>query len=174
MGWFRSDERRQTRVDRRLDAIRIFTAELELDGYVAPTGQRITDILLRGQDLPFLPAGADEAPENWVLVSPSHTLVVIPPPLPGGSHWVDPGELIGMFVEVGPYQVVGTAHMRKGDVPDAEFPRRQPFLPLTDATIMREGSSHQFEVAIVNLSASVRVEPTDRPRNGPGDHRGGA
>jgi hypothetical protein len=158
MRWLRSGERRKK--DQALDAIRIFTAALELHGYVASTGQRITDILLRGHDLAFLPAGADVAPENWVLVSPSDILMVIPPPLPRRPDWIDPGEPIGLFVQVGPYQVMGTAHLRQGDVPDEEFRRRQPFLPLTGASITREGNVDRFDVAIVNLGASIRFGRT--------------
>lgn len=171
MKWLRRGERRTSRVDQRLAAIRIFTAVLELDGYVAPAGQRITDILLRGQDLAFLPVGADDVPDNWVLVSPSDILLVVPPPLSRGSDWVDPGELIGMSGEVGPYQVVGTAHIRTGDVPDEQFRRRHPFLPLTEASIMRQGMADRFDVVIVNLGASIRFGPTDRLTEGEGDRR---
>lgn len=51
MRWLRGGQQRATRVDQRLDPIRILTPVLELEGFVAPTGQRITDLLLRGQDL---------------------------------------------------------------------------------------------------------------------------
>lgn len=156
----RSGARRQNALDQRLDAIRIFTAELEFHGYVASTGQRITDILLRGDDLAFLPAGADAVPENWIRVSPSDILVVIPPPLPAAANWMDALELIGLFVQVGPYQVIGTAHLRQGDAPDEQFRRRQPFLPLTGASISREGHIDHVDVAIVNLGASTRFGPT--------------
>jgi hypothetical protein len=155
----RSSARRKNAVEQQLDAIRIFTAELELHGYVAPTGQRVTDILLRGDDLAFLPAGAEVVPENWMRVSPSDILVVIPPPLPATARWMDEIERIDFFVQVGPYQVTGTAHLRQGDVPNEQFRRRQPFLPLTRATISRDGENEQVDVAIVNLGASTRFGP---------------
>ena len=156
----RSSARRNNAVDNQLDAIRIFTAELELQGYVAPTGQRVTDILLRGDDLSFLPAGADVVPENWMRVSPSDILVVIPPPLPAAARWMDAIERIALVVQVGPYEVTGTAHLRQGDVPDDELLRRQPFLPLTGASISHEGGIEDVDVAIVNLAASTRFRPT--------------
>jgi hypothetical protein len=95
-------------------------------------------------------------PENWVRVSPSDILVVIPPPLPAPAPWKDAVEPIGVVVQVGPYQVTGTAHLHRGDAPDEQFRRRQPFLPLTGATIRREDDSGDVDVAIVNLSASTR------------------
>ena len=70
-----------TRESRELAPIRIFTDLIELTGRVAPAGQRITDILLRGQDLAFLPAGADPEPETWILIAPTDILFVSPPPM---------------------------------------------------------------------------------------------
>ncbi|HET6380168.1 MAG TPA: ATP-binding cassette domain-containing protein [candidate division Zixibacteria bacterium] len=40
-----------------------------------------------GQDLAFLPAGAEASPDNWIMVSPSDILVVVPPPLPTRPDW---------------------------------------------------------------------------------------
>lgn len=154
-----SSGRRKNAVDEQLDAIRIFTAELELQGFVAPTGQRVTDILLRGDDLAFLPAGAQVLPENWMRVSPSDVLVVIPPPLPAAARWMDAIERVSLLVQVGPYEVMGMAHLRQGDVPDDEFRRRQPFLPLTGASISHAGRTDDVDVAIVNLGASTRFGP---------------
>lgn len=154
MRWLRFGRRGD---DQELEAIRIFTAELELDGFVAPTGQRITDILLRGEDLAFLPAGAKAAPSNWLQVAPSEILVVIPPPLPARPGWMTTSVLVEMAVEVGRYEVTGTAHLRRGEVPDAGFGKRQPFLPLTDARIRRAESTDEAGVAIVNLGAGARI-----------------
>jgi hypothetical protein len=159
MRWLRIRNRQNKRGDRQLDAIRIFTGLLELDGYVAPTGQRVTDILLRGQDLAFLPAGADSAPENWIYVSPSDLQVVIPPPLRSRPDRLEATALIGVFVQVGAYEVTGAAHVRKGELLDEKFRRRHPFLPLTRAQIVRAGNVSRVEVAIVNLGASSRFGP---------------
>jgi hypothetical protein len=154
MRWLRPD--RQGRADSRLDPIRIYTTALELRGFVAPTGQRITDILLRGQDLAFLPEGAEEAPENWVMVAPSDILVVVPPPLPKRAAFRTRATLREVFVEVDPYRVTGTAHVEEGDVLDDAFRGRQPFLALTKARIEAGGEVTKLDVAIVNLGASTR------------------
>ena len=153
MRWLRSD--RHGRADARLHAIRIFTAALELRGFVAPSGQRITDILLRGQDLAFLPEGAEEIPENWVMVAPADILAVVPPPLPSRATFRTRATLRKVFVEVGPYRITGTAHLGGGEQLDAALRERQPFLALTKASVETAGEVAKLDVAIVNLGAST-------------------
>lgn len=152
MRWLRPGSKHENDPAARLEPVRILTPELALDGFVAPTGQRITDILLRGQDLAFLPRGADPAPGNWVQISPSDLLIVIPPPLPRARGWQEPTQLANASVQVGPYRVSGTAHLRAGDALNDDFRARQPFLPLTGASITAaDGSVEEVEVAIVSL-----------------------
>ena len=152
MRWLRAGTRMEQTADDQLESVRILTPHLALDGFVAPTGQRITDILLRGQDLAFLPAGADAAPGNWLPIAPADLLVVIPPPMPSRGGWPERLQLVEAFAEVGPYRVTGTAHLRPGETLDRAFRARQPFLPLTDATILRAGGEpEQVKVAIVSL-----------------------
>jgi hypothetical protein len=157
MRWLRPEP--QSRDGSRLEAIRIFTAALELRGYVAPTGQRITDILLRGQDLAFLPEGAAEAPENWLMVAPSDILLVVPPPLPKRTSFRTRPALREVFVEIDPYRVTGTAHLGQGDALDDAFRDRQPFLALTKAKVETGGEVTKLDVAIVNLGESSRFGP---------------
>ena len=135
-----------------LEPVRILTLELLLEGFVASSGQRITDILLRGDGLPFLPAGADPAPDNWVLIAADDLLAVVPPPLRSPS--VTQGQVIQRraFAETGPYRITGAAHLRAHETLDESFRKRQPFLPLTTATIThRDRQSEDVAVVIVNL-----------------------
>jgi hypothetical protein len=151
MRWLRPGAHRRG-AEAALDPVRILTPELSLQGFVAPTGQRITDILLRGEDLPFLPAGADADPQNWVLIAPHDLLVVIPPPLPPRRQWLEPIKLRGAFAETGPYRITGLAHLRSKETLDERHRAQQPFLPLTQATIAHaDGTSEVVPVAIVNL-----------------------
>lgn len=155
MRWLRPETQHEATSDQGLERVRILTAELALDGFVAPAGQRVTDILLRGQDLAFLPAGADATPDNWLLISPGDLLVVIPPPLPRRHEWRSRADRVDAFAEAGPYRVSGTAHLPAGEQLDAGFRSRQPFLPLTDATISRaDAPPERASVAIVNLDNS--------------------
>lgn len=152
MRWLRSGSKQENDPTGQLEPVRILTPELALDGFVAPTGQRVTDILLRGQDLAFLPRGAEPAPRNWVQISPSDLLIVIPPPLPRATGWQEPMQLAPASVQVGPYRVSGTAHLRPGESLDDDFRARQPFLPLTGASITAaDGTVEAVDVAIVSL-----------------------
>lgn len=137
-----------------LEPIRIATDLMELDGSVAPTGQRITDMLLRGQDVAFLPRGADPAPETWIAVAPADILWVIPPPLPPRRGWQSsPGE-VRLHVRIGPYRLIGCAHLSPGTKIEHGLGVAHPFLPLTAASIGRDGDQRieDVEVVIVNLA----------------------
>ena len=138
---------------RALAPIRIFTELIELTGFVAPAGQRITDILLRGQDVAFLPAGADAEPENWILISPTDILFVAPPPLAGRAPWRERRDRRVVALCVGRYRVRGTAHLAAGVEP-SQLTTRPGFLPLTDALVDEE----RFSVVIVNLARAM-IDP---------------
>jgi hypothetical protein len=162
MRWLRRGARDTSPVSG-LDPIQIFTNELELSGFVAPAGQRVTDLLLRGQDLAFLPAGAPVAPENWVAVPPAFILLVVPPPLPRPSPRQNLQRRHRVRIRLPGYEVTGTAYLEPGDEADADLTGRvQSFLPVTSAEIVRDGSAEPepFEVVIVNLGRSIesRVE----------------
>ena len=141
-----------------LAAILIATDEIELVGTVAPTGQRITDLLLRGQDLAFLPHGADPAPDAWISISPPDILWVAPPPLPDRDGAVasrSSGQRI--FVRIGPYRIIGVAHLAPATSIDHRLAIQRPFLPLTSASVAREtehasGAVEDMDVVIVNLA----------------------
>lgn len=137
-----------------LEPIRIATDEIELAGSVAPTGQRITDMLLRGQDLAFLPGGADPEPETWIAVAPADILWVVPPPLPPRRGWLPSAGEARLHVRIGPYRLIGSARLRPGTPVDRRLAISQPFLPLTAATIGRDGEERveDVDVVIVNLA----------------------
>jgi hypothetical protein len=137
-----------------LAPVEILTTEIELQGFIAPIGQRVTDMLLRGQDLAFLPKGAEAVPENWVSVPPSQILVVIPPPLAMRTPPPQRPQLRHLVVLVGPYVVNGTAHLPGGGSVAADLRLSHPFLPLTDASIAGGEEARTVPVAIVNLARS--------------------
>lgn len=149
-------------MDPDLEPARIFTPEIELDGFVAPAGQRVTDILLRGQDLAFLPKGAEPEATNWLSVSGADILVVIPPPLPARPDWLSTSIPHDVVVRTGSYTVTGTAHLPRGLAPDGRLVDARPVLPLTSAWIRRDGepdSSEPADVAIVMLANAASIEP---------------
>ena len=139
-----------------LDPVRIFTADLELRGFVAAAGQRVTDMLLRGQDLAFLPAGAAVSPENWISVSPADILFVEPPPLAQRASWQERRNLHRVAVRLPGHQVMGTAHLPPGYEVGADLAASHSFLPVTSAVVTMPGTAQteQLDVAIVNLDNS--------------------
>ncbi len=156
--WLRGPERRDD-PGNGLDPITIFTTELELSGFVARAGQRVTDMLLRGQDLAFLPAGAAVTPEAWVMVSPADILLVVPPPLPRAAGWHKDRDPRRVRVRLPGYEVTGTAHLDPGYEPGADLIGRQSFLPMTAAEIARDGGVTEAQhVVIVNLSRAARAQ----------------
>jgi hypothetical protein len=131
---------------------RIVTAEIELRGTIASTGQRVTDMLLRGQDLAFLPEGAAPTPEAWVAVAPGDILFVVPPPLAGPSAPPERYRVVEASLVIGGYRLTGSIHLREDETPGPHLAARQPFLPLTDVSIERpDGATESVAVAIVNL-----------------------
>ncbi len=130
---------------------------IELVGSVASTGQRVTDLLLRGQDLAFLPQGADPAPDAWIAVAPADVLWVVPPPLPARPGWRPSAAEARLFVRVGPYRIVGSAHIPPETALDHRLPIGHPFLPLTAASIARDRAeaAEDVEVVIVNLARAA-------------------
>ena len=142
-----------------LEPIRIATDELELVGSVAPSGQRITDLLLRGQDLAFLPAGAEPSPTAWNSIAPTEVLWVVPPPLPERRDWRPTAERTRIFVRIGRHRIVGAAHLAPGASAADAVAARHPFLPLTDASLASDDASapEDLGVVIVNLARASEI-----------------
>jgi hypothetical protein len=142
-----------------LEPIRIATDELELIGSVAPTGQRITDLLLRGQDLAFLPAGADPTPDAWISIAPTEVLWVVPPPLPDRRDWRPTASRTRIFVQIDGHRIIGAAHLAPEAASAAAIAARHPFLPLTDASLATDGepTPEDLAVVIVNLARAADV-----------------
>ncbi len=135
-----------------LEPMRVYTRDIEVAGHVRASTERTTDILQRGEELPFLPEGGDAAaPENWMSLAPKSVLLVVPPP-----HLSPPEKRLHrqtqqVVIRIGQYIVTGTAHLRPGYEDDLFLRATQPFLPLTDAVIASDAGEARHEVVIVNL-----------------------
>ncbi len=136
-----------------LQPIRLYSSDVVFAASVHPAGERITDILQRGDELLVLPAGGDHGDADaWLAVNPDALLAIVPPP-----H-VSPPELRlhrqreAVEIRTGPYRISGTAHLRPGQERDPLLRATRPFLPLTDAQVQRDDEPpERFEVVIVNL-----------------------
>ncbi len=132
--------------------LRLVTAEAEIRGHVSPGDERITDILQRGEPFRILPAGADNAPENWLEISPAEIQIVIPPPLVSPPERRVARQQSTVLARAGNYEVSGTAHLLPGSEADVVSRSSHPFLPITDATLVAPGSEPELlDVVIVNL-----------------------
>ena len=145
-----------------LSPVRIFTDALELRGFIAPTGQRVTDMLLRGQDLAFLPEGAEPSPEAWVSVAPGDVLFVVPPPLTNSAPLPNEFHVVDVTVTIGDHRITGSIHLRPDERIGPDLARRQPFLPMTRATLASpQGAPERVDVVIVNLARGHDLRAAD-------------
>jgi hypothetical protein len=136
-----------------MQPIRLYLAEMVLEGSVNPEGERMTDILNRGGELAVLPAGAEGFQDkDWMSVPIDDLEMVIPPP-----HVSPPEKRIErdrhvVRMRIGDWQLSGAAHLKPGAQQDALLLSTHPFLPLTEVTMWSpEGVPEQQEVVIVNL-----------------------
>lgn len=140
----------------RLEPIRVLGRDIEVAGWVAPAGARITDLLNSGAGMDVLPDGADASdPDSWLNLVSGSVLIVVPPPhvSPPEKRLHRQTQRVGL--RVGPYLVTGTAHLRPGFEQDLFLRSTSPFLPLTHATIATEGAPDApvpYDVVIVNLA----------------------
>jgi hypothetical protein len=146
-----------------LEPIRIATDVIELVGSVAPTGQRVTDMLLRGQDVAFLPRGAEPVPEAWIAVAAADIMWVVPPPLPPRRGAPSTPGQARLHVRIGPYRLIGSAHLAPNAPIDRGLVAAHPFLPLTGATVGHDGLARveDIDVVIVNLARASEIRPLD-------------
>lgn len=131
--------------------IGLILADRVVQGWVEPGDERVSDLLQRGTPLPFLPAG--KTPARWVSIDPAELLVVVPP-----AHVSPPERRLQrqrheVMIRIGGWMVAGTAHLMPGEEYDPYLRSTRQFLPLTDATLAKEGdeSPSAFETLIVNL-----------------------
>ena len=65
-----------------------------------------------------------------------------------------------MFVRIGGYRIVGSAHVPPEEPIDARLAAQHPFLPLTAASIGRDaGQPEDAAVVIVNLARATEHRP---------------
>lgn len=142
--------------------IRLFTADAEFRGHVAPGDERITDILQGGEPFRILPLGAHDTAENWIEIKPDEIMLVVPPPLVSPPERRLRRQMREVLVKIGPWEVTGTAYLVPGAEHDLVARSSHPFLPLTDVAVFAAGAEEpeQLEVAIVNLRLTSEYRVT--------------
>ncbi len=147
----RRDKPPPARVVEPLEPIRVLLQDADLAGSVRPSTERMTDELRRATPLSFLPAGA--GPGEWIEIPTGQVLMVVPPPLARRPWKREDRVQQRVTMRVGPYAVVGTAHLKPGQEGDLVLRATHPFMPLTDAAFGRadEHRRHRADTLIVNL-----------------------
>jgi hypothetical protein len=142
-----------------LQPLLLFRRSRVESGWIDPGGQRLTDLLNRQDAVRVLLAGADGAPADWESCRVDELLLVAPPPRPTDpSRWL-PRRRRRVGLRIGPYRVVGTAHMPpETEVEDFIAQRRQRFLPLTQCRVIMRDAEYAPDVAIVNIGYVREVE----------------
>jgi len=131
--------------------IRLILAGHDLVGWIHPGEERVSDLLQRGNPLPFLPAG--QSPARWISVDPGELLVVVPPPHVSPPERRLQRQRHQVTIRIGGWIAAGTAHLMPGEEYDPYLRSTRQFLPLTEATLVKEGdqSTQLFDALIVNL-----------------------
>jgi hypothetical protein len=155
--------------DRRLEQVELYTTDGLVLGLIAPEGERMSDILNRerpvlvhgAQTTPFLHADLPQQPRGMASFNLDQILLAMPP-----ARVSNPARRISrrrrrVLLQIGPYQVVGTAHMPPGANLDPYVLRtRARFIAVTDALVRHTGEP-QFErgapVVLVNTAAMTDV-----------------
>ncbi len=133
------------------EPIRLILSDRDLAGWIEPGEARVTDLLQRGTPLRFL-AGR-EPTGRWVSVDPAELLIVVPPPHVSPPERRLQRQRHEAMIRIGGWIVTGTAHLMPGEEYDPYLRSTRQFLPLTDATLGREGDEfpQSFDTVIVNL-----------------------
>jgi hypothetical protein len=136
-----------------LEPVRVLLGDADLAGWVAPHGERLTDVLQRRGSLAFLPAVAQAG--EWVELSSRDLYAVVPPPHVSPPEFRVKRQRQQVLARFGRYAVIGIAHLRPGEEQDPLLRATRPFLPLTEATLTMDGdesSALHLDVIIVNLA----------------------
>jgi hypothetical protein len=162
-----------------LAPIELYTADARIVGWVAPRGQRITDLLSSRDELRLwrpspgpldateMPA-ADGDPEDgggngdWESVATARVILAMPPEWRASRQLRLHRRLRRAAITAGPFRVTGNVHLPPGGDIGPHLLRSQAFLPLTDAYLLHEGEppfEHVVSVVIVNTAHAAGIAP---------------
>lgn len=161
-----------------LAPIELYTADARIVGWIAPNGQRVTDLLSTQDELRLWrpsPGTLDERalpdpdrlPEpgangEWETIATPRVIVAMPPEWRASRQLRLHRRLRRVAVLAGPFRITGNVHLAPGMEVGLHLVRNQRFLPLTDAYLLHEGEppfEHVVSVAIVNGAHVAQVVP---------------
>jgi hypothetical protein len=161
-----------------LAPIELYTADSRIVGWIAPNGQRVTDLLTSKDDLRLWrpsPGPLDEtggpvatdptkAGENgeWQSLPTARVILAMPPEWRASRQLRLHRRLRRAAVLAGPFSVTGNIHLAPGVEVGAHLLRQQSFIPLTDAYLLHNGEppfEHVVSVVIVNAAHVSQIVP---------------
>ena len=161
-----------------LAPIELYTADARIVGWIAPNGQRVTDLLSTQDELRLWrpspgplddrslppPAASPAAGDNgeWESLPTAQVILAMPPEWRASRQLRLHRRLRRAAVEAGPFNVTGNVHLPPGGDIGMHLARNQQFVPLTDAYILHNGAppfEHVVSVVIINGAHVTGIVP---------------
>ena len=160
-----------------LAPIELYTADSRIVGWIAPNGQRVTDLLSTQDELRLWrpsPGALDERAvpptqpsmpgENgeWESLATARVILAMPPEWRASRQLRLHRRLRRAACIAGPFNITGNVHLAPGVEVGLHLLRTQRFIPLTDAYILHSGDppfEHVVSVAIVNGAHVAQIVP---------------
>ena len=161
-----------------LAPVELYTAESRIVGWIAPHGQRVTDVLATRDELrlwrpspgpldeidPPAPGVGDPESDNgeWESLATARVILAMPPEWRASRQLRLHKRLRRAAMVAGPFSVTGNIHLQPGVEVGPHLLRSTSFLPLTDAYILHNGEppfEHVVSVVIVNAAHVSQMVP---------------
>jgi len=161
-----------------LAPIELYTADARIVGWIAPNGQRVTDLLSTKDELrlwrpspgpldemgPPTEADAARADENgeWESLATARVILAMPPEWRASRQLRLHKRLRRAALAAGPFSVTGNIHLQPGVEVGPHLLRSSGFIPLTDAYLLHNGDppfEHVVSVVIVNAAHVSQMVP---------------
>jgi len=158
-----------------LAPIELYTAESRIVGWIAPQGQRVTDLLSSRVELRLwrpssgpledttTPSANGTVPGDngeWESLPTAQVILAMPPEWRASRQLRLHRRLRRAAVIAGPFNVTGNVHLRPGAEVGPHLLRTQSFVPLTDAYILHTGQppfEHVVSTVIVNSAHVAQI-----------------
>ncbi|HEX7172047.1 MAG TPA: hypothetical protein VF365_05495 [Candidatus Limnocylindria bacterium] len=165
-------------MDPDLAPIELYTADSRIVGWIAPGGQRVTDLLSTQDELRLWrpspgalddrkmpaaePTGVPGENGEWESLATERVILAMPPEWRASRQLRLHRRLRRAACVAGPFSVTGNVHLSPGVEVGLHLLRTQRFIPLTDAYILHSGDppfEHVVSVAIVNAAHVAKIVP---------------
>jgi len=162
-----------------LAPIELYTADSRIVGWIAPNGQRVTDLLATQDELRLwrpspgplddraMPSTegdpvVDSATGEWESLPTASVILAMPPEWRASRQLRLHRRLRRVAVKAGPFNVTGNVHLHPGVEIGLHLVRSQTFLALTDGYILHDTEppfEHVVTVVIINSAHVAQIVP---------------